>query len=339
MEQYFTDAITSLNSKLKDINHDLWFVGECVLDTLLNNTPTQLELYTKLSLDELRSIIIGLGYTTFDLNGGLQVVDQGKEIIFYSSDGQELEDFVKSQPFTATAVAYDLENGFLYPINIARIHISQKKPEFNGSPEILIRNNPMVLLQYIRLCAKFERSKDVLADITLETINHLKSPELVGDIKREIRNTLLSANPDIAFGIIASAGIDYAIGLPIYSFSGHSSLISNARSKCDDPEVLLAYILKSPQKIMHVADKWKFSTYDTAKMMTVGNFIVGPSDLRAAKIAIAAGNAPREWIKLASLILGGTQIAETLETWVCPEFDPVKNPNMTIHEWAYKTFK
>lgn len=198
---------------------ELYLVGGCVRDMLLNKQPKDYDLCTNATVDEVKEIVEKLGLKTFDSgikHGTITVIDDffkmSYEITTYRIDGKysdgrhpddvtftkSLEEDLKRRDFTINSFAYNLlsnelvmlDESFLDDLNMRIIRTV-------GDPAERYEEDALRMLRAIRFAAQLGFSIETYTYKALSMCAPLLKKISKERIRDELTKILLSDNPQM----------------------------------------------------------------------------------------------------------------------------------------------
>ena len=228
-------SLLKLFNAFKHADKELFLVGGCVRDLLLNKTPKDYDLTTDATPDEVKAICKKAELKTFDSgikHGTLTVIDdfysQSFEVTTYRTDGnytdgrhpdsvefvKSLEEDLKRRDFTINSFAYNLlkqevlalDESFFKDLEYGIIRTV-------GKAEDRFNEDALRMLRALRFSAQLNFS---IANDTYEAIKKLHSNLFrisKERIRDELTKILLSDNPQVLELFVIT-------GLEVYAFDG-----------------------------------------------------------------------------------------------------------------------
>ena len=228
-------SLLKLFNAFKHADKELFLVGGCVRDLLLNKTPKDYDLTTDATPDEVKAICKKAELKTFDSgikHGTLTVIDdfygQSFEVTTYRTDGnytdgrhpdsvefvKSLEEDLKRRDFTINSFAYNLPKQEVLALDESFF----KDLEYGiirtvGKAEDRFNEDALRMLRALRFSAQLNFS---IANDTYEAIKKLHSNLFrisKERIRDELTKILLSDNPQVLELFVIT-------GLEVYAFDG-----------------------------------------------------------------------------------------------------------------------
>lgn len=228
-------SLLKLVNAFKYTDKELFLVGGCVRDLLLNKTPKDYDLTTDATPDEVKAICKKAELKTFDSgikHGTLTVIDdfygQSFEVTTYRTDGnysegrhpdsvefvKSLEEDLKRRDFTINSFAYNLPKQEVLALDESFF----KDLEYGiirtvGKAEDRFNEDALRMLRALRFSAQLNFS---IANDTYEAIKKLHSNLFrisKERIRDELTKILLSDNPQVLELFVIT-------GLEAYAFDG-----------------------------------------------------------------------------------------------------------------------
>ena len=219
LDDYLHDSLIRLFHAFYFSNKELFLVGGCVRDLLLNKKPKDYDLCTNATPDEVKNILDEIDIDYFDSgikHGTLTILDKqynkSYEITTYRIDGKyedgrhptevtftpSLEEDLKRRDFTINSFAYDFFNCELIMLNESFIRdLEHGIIRTVGNPEKRFNEDALRMLRALRFSAQLNFS---IAPETYRAILRLSiklkyiSKERIRD---ELTKILLSDNPQV----------------------------------------------------------------------------------------------------------------------------------------------
>ena len=228
-------SLLKLFNAFKHVDKELFLVGGCVRDLLLNKTPKDYDLTTDATPDEVKAICKKAKLKTFDSgikHGTLTVIDdfygQSFEVTTYRTDGnysdgrhpdsvefvKSLEEDLKRRDFTINSFAYNLPKQEIVALNESYFNdLEYGIIRTVGKAEDRFNEDALRMLRALRFSAQLNFS---IANDTYEAIKKLHSNLFrisKERIRDELTKILLSDNPQVLELFVIT-------GLEAYAFDG-----------------------------------------------------------------------------------------------------------------------
>lgn len=205
------EDVTKLLGKLQNAGHEAYVVGGCVRDSLSGRTPSDWDICTSATPDEMEEVFLYDFTVPTGLKHGTITVfmsNQGYEITTYRVDGdysdgrrpdnvEFTDDIVKDlsrRDFTINAMAYNRQEGLVDPYN-GLDYLSYKVVRCVGNPNERFQEDGLRMLRAIRFASQlgFKIDRDTAIAIVdnrklLRCISHER-------IRVELNKILISENP------------------------------------------------------------------------------------------------------------------------------------------------
>ena len=229
---------------------ELYLVGGCVRDLLLDREPKDYDLTTNATPDEVKTIVEKLGLKTFDSgikHGTITVIDDfykmSYEITTYRVDGKysdsrhpdevvftpSLEEDLKRRDFTINSFAYDLLRQELVMLDESYL----KDLEFGvirtvGNAEDRFREDALRMLRALRFAAQLNFTIQRDTYHAIEKCCVLLKKVSKERIRDELTKILMSDKPDMLKLFVLS-------GLELAAFDGNMPLFNIMQCNHDNP--------------------------------------------------------------------------------------------------------
>lgn len=239
-------SLGELFSAFKRANKEIYLVGGCVRDLLLNKCPKDYDLCTNATPDEIKKILNKSMYKTYDSgikHGTITVTDtyyrQTYEITTYRVDGKytdgrhpdevqftaSLEEDLKRRDFTINSFAYDylrkellmLDESFLRDLEFGIIRTV-------GDPAERYEEDALRMLRCLRFSAQLNFSIEKYTYKAISMCGPLLKNISKERIRDELTKIILSDNPQVLELLVLS-------NIEEYLFDGFCSV--TAILKCD----------------------------------------------------------------------------------------------------------
>ena len=233
------ESLSTLFSAFRESDKELYIVGGCVRDILLEKEPKDFDLCTNAKPQEVKVLLDSTRYHTIDTgikHGTLTIIDTRNHLTFeittYRCDGlykdarhpetvtfvNSLEEDLKRRDFTINSFAYDLHNKELLMLDES----FEKDLEHGivraiGDPVERYEEDALRMLRALRFSAQlnFSIAKDTYHAIDkCNFLLHFISKERIRD---EITKILLSDNPQVLELFVI-------LGLEQYAFDGKTPI-------------------------------------------------------------------------------------------------------------------
>lgn len=196
--------------KLNANNYQAYVVGGCVRDSLMGKTPTDYDITTNATPEQITNIFLKTVKTGVKF-GTVTVVIDGKnyEVTTFRVDGlyenfrkpinvnfsNNLLDDLSRRDFTINAIAYHPNTGYIDPFS-GMSHIKNKIVQAVGNPNIRFNEDALRMLRCIRFASKlgFNTERGTVAAISINA--HLMSNISKERIRDELIKMLLVDNLD-----------------------------------------------------------------------------------------------------------------------------------------------
>ena len=179
------DKIINIITELNNNNHEAYLIGGCVRDYLLHLTPSDFDIVTSATPDEICKIFpntatVGNNFLV-TLVGDVEVATYRKDRNDHAEVSHTLKEDVERRDFTINSIAYDIRNNRCIDLNNGMEDlICDKVLRFIGNPELRIIEDPVRILRGIRFASQFNLN---IEDETFYAMARHK--ELLNTIPRE----------------------------------------------------------------------------------------------------------------------------------------------------------
>jgi poly(A) polymerase/tRNA nucleotidyltransferase (CCA-adding enzyme) len=205
------EIILMIIDRLHRSGHKAYVVGGVVRDMCLGRTPTDWDVTTSASLEQIKTIFQDLRH--FNLKHETVTIVGAKghcEVTTFRGDENSLKTLkndLGSRDFSINAMAYDVDKKEILDPMHGRRDLSLKLVRAVGEPVDRFREDPLRLLRAVRLGTEL---KFQIETKTLETISRMA--EQLGSvsnerIRDELMKILLSKKPSVGFNVMLKTGL------------------------------------------------------------------------------------------------------------------------------------
>ena len=175
-------TIVKVLSILNNAGYEGYVVGGAIRDSFLNIEPTDFDIATNASIEEMQSLFNNLKVTNKELKHNTLLLcfsDMNIEITSYRDKEKTLKGDLLLRDFTINSLAYSKETGII-DYNNGIEDIKNKTIRLNGNDDSRFIEDPIRILRAIRLSGMLK------FDIDKKTINYMfANAHLINDMSKE----------------------------------------------------------------------------------------------------------------------------------------------------------
>lgn len=191
MDGRVEEEVVSAYKRIKNSGFEVYLVGGCVRDLLMNKIPNDWDLTTNAKPEELQNIFlnsfydnkygtVGIPYEKGEKKRVLEITTYRKEASYNDSRhptsvewGESIEDDLSRRDFTVNAIAFDFDTeNFIDPFE-GQEDIKNKVIRAVGNPDARFKEDALRLMRAIRFAAQLDFK------IEEKTLNSIKSDALL----------------------------------------------------------------------------------------------------------------------------------------------------------------
>lgn len=325
------EALATLGRLYESAGHEIWLVGGCVRDHVLDLPSKDIDLATSATPEEQVALYEANGYhwigtglqhgTITVIAGGepyeittfrTDVETDGRHALIQYSKDLEVDLARRDLRFNAIAMAFDGRVVDPYDgIGDARAG----KVRFVGEPGERIREDYLRIMRWFRFLGRFGETLD-RASPDAEAVRENAAGMSRISVERvwsEMQRILQGPRPGGIVDMMWDLGVLSALDIP----RGDADGLANARRHTDNPALLLAVWLGTDAPA--VARAWKTSNAEQEAVAFAANRLTSDYTLEAAKLDMVDG-VPTIWVDKVLRIQGNNGAIRALIDWTVPTF-------------------
>lgn len=334
-----TATLREIEGMFRDAGEELWLVGGCVRDSLLDIAPKDMDLATSATPE--RQMVIyeanGVRHEPTGLQHGTITVIRNDEIYEITSfrkdaetDGRharvvftsDLRTDLQRRDLTINAMAMSFDGEIVDPFD-GQADLADRRIRFVGDARQRIREDYLRILRWFRFLGRFAPDAGPVFDSAGYDAIRQEAPGLVRiSVERiwsEMARILTGPQVGPIMDMIQHSGVAEAIRLP----PGNASRLGIARRHDMDAPTTLASYLATPSDqdaVNRTAIAWKLSNDDKHRARFVAKRLMGDAySIKMAKLDLVEGIDPRLVVDVLRLV-GDDDAAAAIQGWSVPTF-------------------
>lgn len=271
------DYVNKIIETLKRANHRAYAVGGCVRDAVMGKTPTDYDIATSATPDEVRSLFSHT-VATGERFGTITVLIDKKsaEVTTFRSEsgysdcrhptvalgGVTLRDDASRRDFTVNALCYNNDEGLIDFFG-GLDDINSKTIRTVGIPAERFAEDALRILRAVRFSAALDF--DIESETMVAMISAAKNLEKISAerIREELCKTLMSNSPDALNIVLMAQGLEHML------LKSSSELSKVAMLSLNKQERLSAFFLLCSDNIKKSAELLRLSNKEKDEILSI----------------------------------------------------------------------